>query len=194
MTISISALSEQELAAYLRNGNTTAFTVVYERYWKQLYVMASQRLGDEDEAEEVVQEIFLNLWRRRHTFSLTSSFGNYLAVAVKFEILDAMRKRAYVLKYNQELGNSFSEADETMLRQMDMAELQQKLRLTIQALPEKCQLVFRLKHEQGYTQKKIAEKLDISEKTVEAHLAKARKILRSEFGCLLGAAILLYTK
>jgi RNA polymerase sigma-70 factor (family 1) len=194
MAVALNNLPDLELALHLKEGNSSAFTVIYERYWKQLFVIASKRLGDEDEAEEIVQEIFLNLWRRRETFNLTTGFANYLAIAVKFEILDAMRKRAHVSKYNQELGRSFAEADESMLRQMDMSELQQKLQLSIKILPEKCQLVFKLKYEQGYSQKQIADELDISEKTVEAHLSKARKMLRNRLGCLLMIILAIYLR
>ncbi len=133
MAVVLNNLPDQELALHLKQGNSSAFTVIYERYWKQLFIIASKRLGDEDEAEEVVQEIFLNLWRRRETFNLTAGFANYLAVAVKFEIMDAMRKRVHVFKYSQELLHNFKEADESTLKQLDMAELQQKLQLTIKS-------------------------------------------------------------
>ncbi|PTS97327.1 RNA polymerase sigma-70 factor, partial [Pedobacter sp. HMWF019] len=71
-------------------------------------------------------------------------------------------------------------------------ELQQKLQLTIQSLPEKCQLVFKLKHENGYSQKEIAKELQISEKTVEAHLSKARKTLKQSFGKLFSVVMFIY--
>ncbi|WP_342647933.1 RNA polymerase sigma-70 factor [Mucilaginibacter sp. CSA2-8R] len=192
MAVALNNLPDHELALHLKEGSTSAFTVIYERYWKQLFVMASKRLGDEDEAEEIVQEIFLNLWRRRETFNLSTGFANYLSIAVKFEILDAMRKRAHVSKYSQELTNSFTEVDESLLKQLDMDELQQTLQLTIKALPEKCQLVYKLKYEQGYSQKQIASELNISEKTVEAHLSKARKVLRGKFGYVLLAFLAFY--
>lgn len=185
MAVALNYLPDQELVLHLKQGDAAAFTVIYERYWKQLLITASKRLGDEDEAEEIVQEIFLNLWRRRETLNLTAGFAGYLAVAVKFEILDALRKRAHVFKYSQEIVHRFTEADESMLRHLDMAELQQKLQLTIKSLPEKCRLVFKLKFEQGYSQKQIANELNIAEKTVEAHLSRARKTLRDKFGYLL---------
>lgn len=185
-------LSDQELVSLLRDGDHNAFTEIYKRYWKKIYTVASKRLGDDDEAEEIVQDIFLNLWRKHASFYLTTSFNNYFAVATKFEILDVMRKRATTFAYDKELVVTFSEADLSTLRQLDMHELQQKLQLTIKDLPQKCQLVFRLKHEQGYSQKQIAEKLNISEKTVEAHLAKARKTMRGAFGGLFTAILFIY--
>jgi len=186
------SLTDHELTALFKAGDHRAFTAIYQRYWKRIYVIAIKRLGDEQDAEEVIQDIFLNLWRKRETFELTTGFQNYFAVAVKFEILDIIRKRASVAAYDKMLSISYSEADESMLKELDFLELQERLQLTIRALPDKCQLVFRLKHEQGYSQKQIADELDISEKTVEAHLSKARKTLRGTFGSLLGAILFIY--
>jgi len=58
-----------------------------------MFVIASKRLGNEEETEEIVQEIFLNLWRKHENFILTTGFNNYFAIAIKFEVLDVMRKR-----------------------------------------------------------------------------------------------------
>ncbi|EHQ25936.1 RNA polymerase sigma factor [Mucilaginibacter paludis] len=184
--------TDNELAALLREGDHRAFTEIYKRYWKKIYIIASKRLGDENEAEEIVQDIFLNLWRKHADFRLTTGFNNYFAVAVKFEILDVMRKRITASAYDKELLATYAEADLSTLRQLDMQELQQKLQLTVNGLPEKCQLVFRLKHEQGYSQKQIAEKLNISEKTVEAHLSRAKKTMRTAFGSLFSIILFIY--
>jgi RNA polymerase sigma-70 factor (family 1) len=187
-----SNLSEQELSTLLKEGDQYAYTEVYNRYWRKMFVVAHKRLGDQQDAEEIVQDIFVNLWRKRETFVLTTSFQNYFAVAVKFEILDVMRKRAHAAAYEKELGLSYTEEDISTLRELDLYELQERLQLTINLLPEKCQLVFRLKHDKGYSQKHIAEELDISEKTVEAHLSKARKTLKNKFGNLLGTVLFIH--
>lgn len=182
-------VSDADLADLLRQGDVDAFNTIYSRYWKKLYVVASKRLHNEEEAEEIVQNIFLNLWRKRAHFRLITGFDNYFSVAVKFEVLDVMRKHAHASAYKKDLGISFSESDESTLKELDLIDLQQKLALTLSLLPEKCQLVFRLKHEKGYSQKKIAEELNISEKTVEAHLSKARKTFRNTFGSFLGTIL-----
>lgn len=186
-----SALTDLDLSHLLKQDDGAAFTEIYARYWKKIFVIAHKRLGDQHDAEEIVQDIFLNFWRKRETFVLTTGLPNYFAIAVKFEILDMMRKRASTLKYEEELSFSYTEADESMLRAMGLQELQSKLQLAVQALPEKCQLVFKLKYELGYSQKQIAGEMNISEKTVEAHLAKAKKTLKGKFGGLLGIIVFL---
>ncbi|HEY0176349.1 MAG TPA: sigma-70 family RNA polymerase sigma factor [Pedobacter sp.] len=182
-------VSDNNLAELLRQGDINAFTAIYNRYWKKIYGVASNCLSVGGEAEEIVQNIFLNLWGRRDTFRLVTGFDNYFAVAVKFEILDIIRKHAYCTAYKEELGISFSEIDESPLRDLDLVEFQEKFQSAINSLPEKCQLVFRLKHKEGYSQEKIAEELSISEKTVEAYLSRTRKTFHNTFGPVLEAVI-----
>jgi len=182
-------LTDPELAELLRKGDAESFREIYIRYWDKLYVIARKRLNDPSEAEEIVQDIFCNLWRKREEFVLSKSFDQYFAVAVKFEVINRLAKKARHLAYERQAVASFTEADNSTLQLLDMGELLAQLRQSVQALPEKCRIVFNLKYEQGYSQKLIAEELKISEKTVEAHLSKARKTLRTAFGNLLGLLI-----
>ncbi|HMG10018.1 MAG TPA: RNA polymerase sigma-70 factor [Mucilaginibacter sp.] len=174
-------LNEHELANRLRLDDDLAFSEIYLRYWDKLYVLSRNRLGDAYESEEVVQDIFCNLWRRRHTFVLQNGFNNYFSVAVKFEVINRLSKLQKAAAYEKEMAD-VTELDQSTLQQLDLNELLQQLQQNINSLPEKCRIVFRLQYEQGYTQRQIAQTLDISEKTVEAHLAKARRSLRNAVG------------
>lgn len=182
--ISLSEFTEEKLAVLLRNGSEAAFSEIYNRYWDKLYILIRKRLADELEGEEIVQDIFCNLWRKRESFELTKGFNNYFAVAAKFEVINRLQKRGRTQVLLKDLTLQLTELDESTLRQLDFNDLKAQLELTIKRLPEKCQLVFRLKHEEGYAQKRIAEEMNISEKTVEAHLAKARKTIKDSFGKL----------
>lgn len=178
--------SDQELLSLFREGDEAAFRFVYDRYWNKLYVIARKRLNDPLEAEEIVQDIFCNLWQKRYRLNLLKGFDNYFAIAVKYEVINRMAKMARASDYIKDAAAALSELDEGTIQLLDYNQLQEQLKLTIASLPEKCRLVFTLKEEQGYTQKQIANELDISEKTVEAHLSKARKTLRDTFGNLYG--------
>lgn len=190
--VNTATLSDSELISLLKEGDTAAFTEIYKRYWQKIYIIAVKRIGDAHDAEEIVQEIFLSLWRRRGSIASDIIFSNYFSIAVKFEVIDIMRKRAQADKYQLELLANFTDADFTTLRRLDMNELQQRLQFSIDTLPEKCRLVFDMKHEQGLSQKHIARNLSISEKAVEAHLANARKKLRLNFGSILPGLLLFY--
>jgi len=178
--------SDQELLSLLREGDATAFRLIYDRYWDKLYVIARKRLNDALEAEEVVQDIFCNLWRKRGYINLVKGFDNYFSIAVKYEVINRMAKMARAADYLKDAASELSELDEGTIQLLDYNQLQEQLQLTIAGLPEKCRLVFTLQQEKGYSQKQIADELDISEKTVEAHLSKARKTLRGHFGNLYG--------
>ncbi|MBB5644198.1 RNA polymerase sigma factor [Pedobacter cryoconitis] len=187
-TKSYATLSDHELAGLLAADDEAAFNELYKRYWERLYVIARQRIDDAYEAEEIVQDIFCNLWRKRSTFELTKGFQYYFSVAVKFEVINRMAKKSRENRVKKEVLVLSSPFDESTSDQLDFNELKSQLALTIKVLPEKCLLVFKLKHEQGYSQKQIAQEMDIAEKTVEAHLAKARKTIRLRFGHLASMA------
>ena len=184
--VPLNKLSDFELSDMLKADNERVFRLLYERYWDKLFVIAKKRLGDNEEAEEVVQEVFCNLWRRRLNIILTKGFDNYFAVAVKYEVINRMAKHAKAAAYERQAALALSEVDQSTIQQLDYHELLRQFDLTVNALPEKCRIVFKLQHEKGYTHQQIANELEISTKTVEAHLSKARKALRGVFGNLLG--------
>lgn len=184
-----SQLTDFDLAKLLKEGEERAFREIYERYWDKSYVIACKRLSDGIEAEEVVQDIFCNLWRKKDSFLLSKGFDNYFAVAVKFEVINRLAKQARQSVLKKQAAQVFSEIDNSTIDDIDLKEFKKQLQDSIDALPEKCGQVFRLKYEKEYTQYQIAEALNISEKTVEAHLSKARKILKKTFGNVLGLLI-----
>lgn len=186
----LASLTDQELAARFVDEGEPVFREIYIRYWQKLYILAHRRLNSTVEAEEIVQEVFCNLWLKRDSLVLSKGLSNYLAVAVKYEVINRMAKQARANTYLKSAATEQAEQDHTTMQHLDLAELTAQLQLSIQALPEKCQLIFRLRHEEGYSQRQIATELQLSEKTVEAHLAKARKTLRASFGNLLGLLLI----
>ena len=179
-------LSDQELADLLRNGNETVFKIIYDRYWSKLYFVASKRLNDPDEAEEAVQDIFLDLWKNRESFHLKVNFENYLAVAVKFQIIKRRAKRLRRSVIEQQLGTEAElehfQRQQYDWSQYDLDELQQRLNTIIDTLPPTCKLVFTMSRDDQYTNKKIADELGISEKAVEKHVTTALKVLKTKLG------------
>lgn len=184
-----SLLTDGELAALLRTGDEKAFREIYQRYWEKTYLKAYKRIHDAFEAEEIVQDIFCNLWRKHETLSLIKGFDSYFAGAVKFEVINRFAKQARQTSLKNEVRSTYAEAANSTFDLIDLKEMQALLQETLDQLPDKCGLVFRLKFEKEYSQQQIAREMQISEKTVEAHLSKARKILRTKFGSTLGLLI-----
>lgn len=170
-------VNDAELLSLLKKDDQAAFTELYNRYWKRLFVTASYRLDNLGEAEEIVQDIFASLWKRRYELTINTDLSRYLAISVKYRVIKTLdkhySKRCYIesFAFAKQVDNSTEE-------KLSFDELKDELEKYVCQLPERCQLVFRLSREEGLTQKQIAETLQISEKTVETHLGKAFKILR----------------
>lgn len=178
-----SAVTDNNLLTLLKKDDKHAFTELYNRYWDKLFIIASHTLNSSEEAEEVVHDVFLNLWKLRHDLEITKSLNNYLAVAVKYQVLNKLKlqaRRQQLLSKRILSPDSLYNEDPTgnWLREK---ELMRELEKTVQQLPEKCGIVFRLSRENGQTSKQIAEQLNISVNTVDSHLAKALRILRHRF-------------
>ncbi|HVW62432.1 MAG TPA: RNA polymerase sigma-70 factor [Puia sp.] len=172
-------LDDDTLVKLLRRGNDAAFTEIYHRYWNRLFSVAANKLNyDLKLAEELVQDIFLDLWHRRGILDIRSSLSLYLAAAMKYKVIDARLKKKRMAAYAENLAAQTSPGDTSTEKQISFDELQHELSALVSSLPEKCQLVYKLSREAGYSQKEIARHLSISEKTVESHLARAVKTLR----------------
>jgi len=181
----LSALSDEQLVDLLKSGGHDAFTEIYNRYWDKLYAVAYNRLADELEAEEAVQNIFLSLWKRRESIGLTHSLATYLSVAVKYRLLTRLAQIKKEKERSLQLKLAAVEGRETTAEWLDEKELKARLQQHINALPEKCRIVFLLSREQGLSNALIAEELNISEKTVEGHITKALTSLRGSLNVAL---------
>lgn len=177
-----SQYSDTKLATLLSQSDEKAFEVLYQRYWEKLLAIAGRRLQDQQEAEEVLQDIFLNLWRRRTRLTLRTGFDQYFAVALKFEIINRLAKISREGKRNEQYLHHLSPLSNTQQEKFDLDFLKKSLEDTISALPGKCQLVFRMSREQELSNREIAGELGISEKAVEKHKTNALRILRERFG------------
>lgn len=193
MTI-LSNLSDPELLVLLKDSNQAAFTEIYKRYWDRLYVVANNRLKDESEAEEVVQDVLFSIWKRRAGLQVQYSLNTYLSVAIKYQVINR-QSRAYQKANNLEfLNEAHGEAADTTQLWFAERELKEQLTLAINKLPEKCRIVFLKSREEGMSNASIAEDLQISEKTVEAHITRALHTLKGSLSIAIPLLIYLLKK
>lgn len=174
-------LTDHELAKLLKSDSHQAFTEIYNRYWTSLFLIAYNRLKDKSISEEIIQTVFMNLWNRRGRLHIDSSLAPYLAKAVKFEVINYYIRSEHRENYLTWLSNyrvGVASIEDIVHAKM----IQEFVDKSVANLPERCRLVFKLRVDEGYSQKEIAEELKISEKTVEAQLTKARKHLKSVLG------------
>lgn len=168
-----------ELLLLIQQDNELAFRILYERYWKKLLLQAYLKLQSREDAEEIVQTVFINLWRRRQTIRLKYTFHTYVASMLKYEIIHKLALRKKEKKGKEIAPWLHVVEDHSTTQWLDYEQLREEIEKEVQLLPEKCQLVFRLSREAGLTEKQIAQSLEIAPKTVQAHMNKALKQLRT---------------
>ena len=169
---------ESELLRKMAQGDELAFTEIYHQYWKLLFSVAANKLDNLAEAEEVVQDVFADLWKRRAEIDIRQSLKSYLAAAVKFQVYSLLYKR-HRQRHHEKILQQNSSSTSHVEEQYDLKTLQEQLKQTTAQLPERCRLVYELSREAGLSNKEIAQSLDISEKTVENQMTKALKVLRT---------------
>ncbi|TDQ06319.1 RNA polymerase sigma-70 factor [Pedobacter metabolipauper] len=177
--ISYSDFQEAELLDLLKAGDYAAFNELYARHWSALYGSAYNVLRDRDSCMDIVQEVFVWFWEHRKKWELTSCKG-YLLTAVKFKVANYIR--------NNKAKNSFFEKLATTQIQItdelafEAQELMEFIKKFTNDLPDRCREIFHLSRFEQLSNKEIANKLGISEKTVENQITVALKKLRSRLG------------
>jgi RNA polymerase sigma-70 factor (ECF subfamily) len=147
---------------------------LFKTYFTALMAFSRKILGDEDDAREVVHQVFINLWEKRNEIDLSTSLKSYLFTAVNNRSLNVIRDRK---KFSaEEVPEQVEEYDVSAV--IESMELEEKIRGAIGTLPERCRIIFELNRFDGLSYAEIAKKLDISVKTVENQMTKALKILR----------------
>jgi len=168
--------TNQDLLTGLQLGDRMAFTEIYNRYWKKIYIIAYNRMNDGAQAEDIAQEVFASLWANRSCVHI-ETLENYLATAAKYLVLTAMRKKVLSRHYGETQKN-ISLSLRTPETSFQNKQILQLLELEIEKLPEKCRLIFKYSRNEGMAVKQIAAKMQISPKTVENQIYKALKILK----------------
>jgi RNA polymerase sigma factor (sigma-70 family) len=182
---SLSNYADLQLVELVSKDDKSAFTELYRRYWSRLFTVAANKLDkDLSSAEELVQDIFLDLWRRRRDLQIKTSVAAYLAVALKYKVIDARIRRHRHQAYQAAATAKISIIDNSTEQQLCFNELKKRLESLIRDLPERSQLIY-MEKESGCSHKEIADRLSISKKTVEAHLRKIAEVIRSKIRYIL---------
>ncbi len=178
----VSTLSDDELLVLIKQDKLSAFKELYSRYWKKLYAEAYKRLSSKELAEEVVQELFTNLWMQRHVREIKSTVGGYLYNTVTNRVIDLYRKEVIRNRHREAMIAVYPETDTATEDTIMLRDLTYAIEAEVSLLPEKCRQVYELSRNEYKSNKEIALMLGISEKTVENHLTKALKRLRLGLG------------
>jgi len=178
----IDNLNDNELFALVKQDKEEAFTLLYRRYWKKMLCKAMFKLQSDFDAEEVVQDVFIDIWNTRGRIIIQNSFHTYISAILRFKIMAKMAANKKLAYDNVEEINHLYVIDDSTQQWLDFHNLQSEIEMSVKELPEKCQLVFRMSRESGLTDKQIANDLGLSQKTVEAHISRALRSLRTSIG------------
>ncbi|MDR2414459.1 MAG: RNA polymerase sigma-70 factor [Odoribacteraceae bacterium] len=173
----------------LGEGDEEAFACVFRAHYKGLLSYAGRILRDAELANDTVQEAFCRLYENRARVAITSSIKAYLYKTVFNACLDAIKHRKIEHAYvNQELFDFYlSRIVQTPEAEMAMHDetINEELQKAIARLPDRCREIFLLSRQEGLSNKQVAERLSISEKTVETQMTRALARLRKELEWLL---------
>ncbi|EJF99775.1 MULTISPECIES: RNA polymerase sigma factor [Flavobacterium] len=173
----------------LKEDDQLAYTEIFERYSRLLVNHAYKMIGNQDESNDVVQEVFLFIWNKRHELEITGSLSSYLYKATKNKILNHIAHEKVVSRYADSISN-FIESDyvfaDSKLREK---ELEAIIESEIALLPEKMREVFLLRKVQELSYDEIALQLNITDKTAKQQVYNSLKILRGKLKSALNVFI-----
>lgn len=170
-------VTDRDLLTRLRGGDHTAFDEIFRQWYEPAVRSATRILRDPGVAEELSQEVFLELWRRRETFPPDSSAGAYLMQSVRNRALNHLR-HLQVQQRSVVHIEALSEPAEQADVQTQVGELEDAARLAIESLPPRTREVFLMSRERGLRYSEIADALGVSVKAVEANMTRALRLLR----------------
>ncbi len=169
----------KELICEIQNGNADVFEVLFRTYYSSLCDFAWQYVRSMSESEEIVETVFVNLWKNRKNWKPKGSIKSYLFCAIKNRSINFLKQPRIALKSDvdvYEMDIKGSSSVETVFQQKELGIAIQN---GINKLPEKCRQVFQLVKLHGLSYKETAEILDISVKTVEVQMGRAFNKLRT---------------
>lgn len=176
--MALSSLSDAELWTLILSNDCRAFSALFQRHWLKLYKAANKFLHDEQASEEVIHDLFLNIWNRRQFLEI-QDFNKYLKAAIRYQVYSYVKsQKATPIVYT----DSLIETGEYQPAQADTdiayRDLESRLNEHLRLLPSRCKEVFLMSRMQHYSNFEIAEKLGINKKTVENHLTNALQSIR----------------
>ncbi|WP_442587859.1 RNA polymerase sigma factor [Pedobacter sp. AW31-3R] len=168
--------SDEELLIAMKSGDRSAFVAIYERYWRKLHAESFKRLKNMQQIEELVQDIFSDLWLKRDSKEILN-LRNYLMMCTRYQVFAIYRKEKSNPDFEEPMENMafYSVNADSRLNEKDMKSC---IDIWLKQQPTKRGEIFRLKYREDMSTKEIGEVLNISQKTVQNQLVTSYNSLR----------------
>ena len=181
-------INEQTIAE-INAGKESAFATLYDGYYSYLCVFATTYIFDAEEAKEIVNDVFINVWENRG--QLAFPIHPYLVRSVKNRCLNSIRAKCsrerMLEEYMEELmefQKEFCENDDSPLQMLEMQDLKSRVAEVIDSLPEKCRIVFKRYLYDGLSPTEVAEEQSLSVNTVRVHIKHAMDRIKQQIGTM----------
>ena len=170
--------SEKKTLLRIKEGDITEFEALFKEYYQRLCDFGIKYVKNIEQAEEVIQDTFYNIWKNRETLNIKTSLKAYLYTAVRNNCLQELRTRSLNIKYESYYKSHYVNESISPVDELNAKELSKVINKALNSLPERCRVIFQMSRNEGLKYHEIAEKLAISIKTVEANMGKALKHFR----------------
>ncbi|MGD8778396.1 MAG: RNA polymerase sigma-70 factor [Ignavibacteria bacterium] len=176
---------EQDIITAIRDDDESAFEILFRRYYPELCSYLNIYIRDKDEVEEMVQQLFLNIWERRKNFYPKNNVRSYLYKAVKNKAINYRKHLQIKERVIQKIRNMQMIRENNLEDEIDKTEMQLLIDKAVERLPARCRETFILVKYNNFSYQEAADIMNISTHTVEIQIGKALKKLRSSLGTLI---------
>ena len=187
---SLSHVPDLELILLINQEEEQAFTEIYNRYWEKMASYAVRLTKSEEEAADIVQEIFVSLWNRRTTLTVKSTLGAYLIRSTRNLCLRYIERNINTSDFLDKITEQAVDNSLNIEESISLKELQDNIDLGIAKLPKKMREVYLLSRDEQLSYREIAEKLNIAEGTVKKQVSNALKIIADSLNGKLSATMM----
>lgn len=172
-------MEEHNLLIELKRGSKQAYSLLFNKYYKDLVLFGGNFLQNKDMCEDIVQNVFFKLWRDRESIVIETSLKSFLLRSVQNSCLDELRHKG-VVREHESYSMTYSVSDHIDTENYVLfSDLHNHLNEALSKLPESCREAFEMNRLEGLKYREIAEKLNVSERTIEVRIGKALSLLRS---------------
>lgn len=180
LIFSLQVIKDQDIVLFERvaQGNELAFNTIFDKYYTELCEFSYYIVKNKESAEEIVADLFANIWIKRGSYSVDQNLKGYLMRSTKNRTISYMRKKKIEVLSLDDVSFAYAESESNPEKELISKESSSSIEQILNYVPEKSRLVFKMHRFENLKYREIADILEVSHKTVEKHMGKALKILR----------------
>lgn len=170
--------TDEALLDMLQDGDQRAFKALYDRYWTPLWSYAVNAMADDDEAEDILQELFMSIWEKRTTLHINTSLKAYLYRAVLNRVIDRIDRSKYRKTYLDDLKRTYDEGTYSTEHILFEKELTERVEACVNQMPPKMRTIFSLSRFERMNHQQISDYLNVSRENVNRQIKNALILLK----------------